>query len=394
MKNGKVLTLFGNIFATLVLVSLLFLSAACAAPTPTTTPSASPAKTSVAPVPAATTAAPATTVAKPQPTTAPADGQVWNIRYTAVGAGASAFGSAKVAWAKKIEAATNGRVKITTYQDAILSPNEATWSAVTTGVAQIGEAMTGFFPNQFPLTEVGTLPFASSTGENNCRVMMQLYNEFPEIQAEYKEVKLLDLISTESNVLVTTRKPVRTMEDMKGLKIKAVGGATEMVKALGGVPVSIAMPDSYLGLQKGVIDGMLCTWEAIQGYRFYEVTKYVTDVPTGGTVFWTVMNLKLWNELPPDIQKQILSVSGETQTAIYGKMFDQMKETTLSEMKQKNTGWPTELITLSPQELQRWIDVGGKPIWSDWWVKKYATKGPTQKILDRCLALHAELQKK
>lgn len=128
------------------------------------------------------------------------------------------------------------------------------------------------------------------SGKINGLVDWQLYQEFPAIQAEYKGVKLLGLFATEAYPLATN-KPVRTLKDLKGLKLRAAGGPpADMTKALGAVPVTIPMPDTYLALQKGVIDGYWYSHESVLGFRTYEVTKYVTDFPTCAVAWWLIMN--------------------------------------------------------------------------------------------------------
>ena len=70
------------------------------------------------------------------------------------------------------------------------------------------------------------------------------------------------------------------MDDVKGMKIRIPGGPpTEMAKALGMVPTPIPMPDMYQALDKGVVDGMGVPWEAVQGFRLYEVANNYTMVP-------------------------------------------------------------------------------------------------------------------
>ena len=79
---------------------------------------------------------------------------------------------------------------------------------------------------------------------------------FRRIQDEFKDVKVLLFYTSEPYTLITRNKPVKSIEDIKGMKIRMTGGPpTDMMKLLGGVPMLIPMPDSYISLQKGVIDG-------------------------------------------------------------------------------------------------------------------------------------------
>ena len=84
---------------------------------------------------------------------------------------------------------------------------------------------------------------------------------------------------------------MKTLDDMKGLKLRVLGGPpTEMAKALGAVPTLIPMPDMYQALDKGVVDGAAVPWEAMHGFRLYEVAKNFTMVPFYAAYFSVCAN--------------------------------------------------------------------------------------------------------
>ena len=182
-------------------------------------------------------------------------------------------------WAKKVEEASKGRVKIDIFHSQTLAKGPDIWNAVKTGVADMGWCFHGYWPDMTPLSDVISLPsLPIKSSEKASEVLWKLYEKFPEIQREYKDVHVLTLWASSPYFLITTKKQVKTMEDIKGLKIRVVGGPpTEQMKALGAVPLLIPMPDNYQALDKGVIDGMGAPWEAIHGFRLYEVVKYYTD---------------------------------------------------------------------------------------------------------------------
>ncbi len=153
------------------------------------------------------------------------------------------------------------------------------------------------------------------------------------------------------------------MEDFKGMKIRMTGGmAIDMMKLLGGVPVTVPMPDCYENLQKGVIDGMAAPGEAIAGFRLYEVVKYYTMVPTTCVSQQLIMNKKTWNSFPPDIQEAIMSVSGENGSIRFGGGCFDRAWTILPGMVKKAG---KVMITYTPpeEEINRWIEKAGKPLW-------------------------------
>ncbi|MCJ7783062.1 MAG: TRAP transporter substrate-binding protein, partial [Desulfobacterales bacterium] len=215
-------------------------------------------------------------------------------------------------WVKKVEEATKGKVKIDVYYSQTLAKAPDIWNAVKTGVADMGWCFHGYWPDMTPLADVITLPsLPIKTAEKGSEALWKLYERYPTLQNHFKDVHVLMLWTSHPYILITTKKQVKTMEDIKGLKIRVTGGPpTEQMKALGAVPVLMPMPDTYLALDKGVIDGMGAPWEPILAHRLYEVAKYYTIVPLSAVYFSMPINKQKWESLPKDVQDGITSVSG------------------------------------------------------------------------------------
>jgi TRAP-type C4-dicarboxylate transport system substrate-binding protein len=295
-------------------------------------------------------------------------------------------------WLKKVEAATNGQVKIQAFHGQTLAKGKDMWSAVKSGITDIGWCFHGYWPGMTPLADVISLPaLPFSSAEQGSAALWRIYEKFPQIRKEFEDVKVLLFYTSEPYSLITRDKPVKRLEDIKGMKIRMTGGPpTDMMKELGGVPMLIPMPDNYISLQKGVIDGMGAPWEAINVWRFYEVVNYYTEVPFPSVYFSIAMNKNQWNRLPKDVQKAIMSVGGLEGSKFWGRnFFDAMKAQTLEMLKTMGHG--DNIYTLSPQERQRWVDVGGKPVWAKW-VKSMNAKGhkDAQAILDATLSILSE----
>lgn len=123
-------------------------------------------------------------------------------------------------------------------------------------------------------------------------------------------------------ILITMKKRVKTLEDIKGLKIRVRGGPpAEQMRTFGAVPVLMPMPDTYLGLDKGVIDGMRPPWEPILAHRLYEVVKYYTIVPLSAVYFSIPTHKRRWESLPKEVQDGIASVSSLYGTRFWGRNF-------------------------------------------------------------------------
>jgi TRAP-type C4-dicarboxylate transport system substrate-binding protein len=293
-------------------------------------------------------------------------------------------------WVDQVEKATNGQVKIQVFAGQTLTKGKDTWEALKNGIADIGWCFHGYWPGLTPLADGISLPaLPFTTAEKGSETFWKLYEKFPSLQKEFSDNKVLLLFTSDPYILITRNKQVKTIEDIKGMKIRSAGGPpTDQLKALNGVPMMIPMPDNYISLQKGVIDGMGAPWEAIETFRLYEVVEYYTDTPFSAVYFSISMNKNKWNSLPKDVQEGITSVSGLKGSVFWGKTwFDDAKEAVYK--KAKSAGYPINTYNLPKEERARWIAQSGKPLWQEW-VKKMESEGRTdaQAILDAILAMN------
>ncbi len=295
-------------------------------------------------------------------------------------------------WARQVEEATNGQVKIQVFYSQTLTKGKDAWGATKSGISDISWCFHGYWPGMTPLADVVSLPaLPFKTAEKGSEVFWKLYEKFPAMRKEFSDNKVLLVFTSNPYILITTKKPVKVLEDVKGMKIRMSGGPpTDMMKALGGTPMLIPMPDNYISMQKGVIDGMGAPWEAIHGFRLYEVVNYYTATPFPAVYFTISMNQRKWNSLSKEIQGAIMRVSGLEGSKFWGRNhFDTAKEGVME--KVKSEGKRIEVIELSDQERERWLDAAGKPIWEQW-VRTMEAKGHAnaREILDAAIALSKE----
>jgi len=292
-------------------------------------------------------------------------------------------------WVKRVEEATKNRVKIDIFPGQTLARGVDTHHAVITGVADMGWCWHGYWPDMTPLSDVITLPaLPSKSAEEGSEVLWRLYERFPAIQREFKDVHVLQLWTGDPRFLITTKKQVKTMEDIKGMKIRTPGGPpTEQIKALGAAPVLIPMPETYQALDKGVIDGLDISWEGTYSFRLYEVGRYFTMAPLTTTYFSMVMNRQKWDSLPKDIQEAITRASGLEAAKFWGRNFFDTVESAVMEDAKKG-GYVLVKYSLPTEERERWRRISGEPIWKEW-VKKMESKGrpEAQQVLNAALEM-------
>ncbi len=305
-------------------------------------------------------------------------------------------------WSESIEKATNGRVKITIYPAETLNKAKEAVTAVQSGLTDITWVLTSFFPGRFPLSEVDTLPFLTlpattvdgrnlSTGAINSRIIQELFDQFPEMQAEWKGMKVLIQHTSAPSQIWTNKKPVRKVSDIKGLKIRAWSSPdVELWKSLGAAPLLMPMPEIYEAAQKGVIDAANVDFGAVLSFRFYEIFKYETELNVSIGRYALVMNEAKWNSLPSDIQKAIMSVSGVAGAEFAGNGMalgmPGVDAVDAVKAKSKEAGKTLEYLVLDPGEFDQFKQAS-RPIYDNW-VAEMAAKGlPGQKVLDALRAL-------
>ena len=255
---------------------------------------------------------------------------------------------AGVSWAKEIEKRTNGKVKITVFPGGTLTKANQCYDGVVNGISDIGMSCFAYTRGRFPVMEVVDLPF----GYPNGQVATHVANEFAKtIQPkELDDVKVL-YIHAHGPGLLHTKKAVRTLEDLKGMKIRSTGLSAKVVEALGGVPVAMPQGATYESLQKGVVEGTFGPIEVLKGWKQGEVIKYTTECDGIGytTAMFVVMNLKKWNSLPKNIQKIFEDVSNEW-VDVHGKVWDLND----SEGRKYTLSLGNKIIPLSKEENLRW----------------------------------------
>lgn len=206
-------------------------------------------------------------------------------------------------WIEKIEKETNGRVKIKPFWGGTLVGSRDAIDEMVQGVADIGFVSPGYAKSGYNFTRSCFVFFYGANQEVGRRVFKDMLTKFPEIEAEYKGLKVLSWSSGTDYQLIS-RKPVRQMSDMKGMRIKTIADLTSVLAKLGVEGMNMPTPEIYMNLQKGVADGTLSPYEAFKSLKLGEVAKYATQMDiyrphSGGKV----MNLGVWNKLPKDIQK-------------------------------------------------------------------------------------------
>ena len=279
----------------------------------------------------------------------------------------------------EIKKRTNGQVEITYYPGGTLLNPIKMYDGVVTGIADMGLSHIQYTRGRFPVMEVFDLPLGFPSGWVATQAATDFYNKYK--PSEWNDVNVFYVTPTGPAVLETASKPVKTLEDLKGIKIRATGQMTEIIKALGGVPIPLEMTDVYDALRRGVIEGVTVDLSTLKHWKFAEVTKHVTADWQLGTVitFYWVMNKSKWNALTPDIQKTFTTVASEAkdkQAALWNQMDIEARDLF------KSGGG--QVIPLSDSEAARWVKAVEPIIGA--YKKNMASKGYKESEVDGWLS--------
>jgi TRAP-type C4-dicarboxylate transport system substrate-binding protein len=204
-----------------------------------------------------------------------------------------------------------GKVEITQYTGGTLLTAPKIAAGVATGIADIGFSHCSYSRGRFPVMEIMELPLGFPSAWIAGHVSNDFYDKFK--PKEWDGYHPLMFSTSPVNVLQTLSKPVRTLEELRGMKLRGAGRIGDTVKALGGIPMPIEMVDLYEALRRGVVEGNLGPLEQLKGFKIGELEKYVTASWHVGSVFsfYLVMNKNKWNSLPPDVQRTITEYDNE-----------------------------------------------------------------------------------
>jgi TRAP-type C4-dicarboxylate transport system substrate-binding protein len=271
---------------------------------------------------------------------------------------------------------TGGRVQVEVAYGSVMGPPPKHYDLAVTGEADISHVGIPYTPGRFPMAEVLELPLARAPESTYTKAYWELYKR-GYFDNDFKDVKVLYLAAVGPYDYHMAVKPVRTFEDMKGLKIRASGkGLADIVSALGSVPVGMPAPEIYVSLEKGVIDGAAVTFSFMNAFRTESVTKYVTRVGSGAMGMAWVMNKATYEKLPADIRKTIDEL-GDKYNVKAGESYDYFTDVGANLFRGVNG----QIFELSAADMQK-VDAAMAPIWQKWIADGEAKGLPRKKMVD------------
>lgn len=259
-------------------------------------------------------------------------------------------GKASESWIKEIEKRTNGKVKFTYYPGNTLLNMPKMFDGVIQGISDVGESIFAFHKGAFPGMNALELPLGYPSATAATKLINDFLNELKPKDIGLQKCKFLYL-HAHGPVALHSKKPINTMEDLRGMKVRCSGASAPVLKALGAVPVAMPQPEAYEALAKGVVDANMTPYETLKFFNQAEVTDYSTDMRhISYTVgFWIAMNLDKWNSLPDDVKKVFEEVSKEW-IPVRGEVWDSVDK----ESFDFSVAEGHKMIQLSDDEKAKW----------------------------------------
>ncbi len=248
----------------------------------------------------------------------------------------------------ELERRSNGRITTTLYAGGALGKGPEHFDIVRNGMSDMGYFTATWTPGRFPLTDVLSLAAWVDGKDVAVDIGNKVYKGA--LEEEFKDVKVIELNGC-IQAFLWTRKPVHSLADLKGMKIRAPGGMqTQYIKALGAEPVFMPLGDVYLSLETGAIDGLVTCPPLVLAFKLYEVAKYGVVATFGCVSEGVVMNKKVWEKTPDDLKVMIEEVCGNPFRTT-GGLNQAVYKTMIQEIEAKGV----KLYNLPPAQEKKWF---------------------------------------
>ncbi|MCW5770093.1 MAG: TRAP transporter substrate-binding protein [Rhodospirillaceae bacterium] len=282
-----------------------------------------------------------------------------------------AFGPVHVygPWAKAVSDASEGTLQVEVFAGGALGKPVAQLQIVQDRVADLALIIPSFTPGRFAGNEIGELPFLWSDPVVGSIAIQRLVEKG---LLKYPGVEVLGANITGPYQLHTS-KPVKTLADMRGLKIRAAGPIFgNIVRALGAVPVGIPTPAVAENISRKVLDGAMNDWTLIEAFRILDVTPHHFEFPLGGVIAILGMNKEVYASLPPKAKAAIDKHRGVYFSKLWGRV---IKEETARVVAKVKKDPKHDIVVPGAAEYKKW-EAALKPVIDAW-----AGKSPENKHL-------------
>jgi TRAP-type C4-dicarboxylate transport system substrate-binding protein len=223
-------------------------------------------------------------------------------------------------WAQNVEKRTNGRVKFefTSLPELGLGGAE-TIRVIKTGVVDVAEVYGGYVAGELPMLEILEIPGIFPDPETAKKAILAWKPHEAKILEERANAVLLAM-AVYPDQAIYSKRPVRKLEDFKGLKTRVHSVAlASLIAGLEGEPLTVAFAEVYTALERGTLDAGISGTKPGFGLRWYEVSKYLVGPISMRPHVALAINKNVWKRLPQDLQAVLKE---EAEAVVEGKAFE------------------------------------------------------------------------
>jgi TRAP-type C4-dicarboxylate transport system substrate-binding protein len=253
-------------------------------------------------------------------------------------------------WTREVAKLSNNQLTIRLFPAMQLGGRPPDlYRQVVQGISDITFTLPGYTSSDFPMMALTELPGIAKSADDGTRKLWSRFDKF--LTRDFKNTKVLMLWNSDTASLMSRSKPIRTLEDLKGMKIRTPSAAqSAQLTALGAIPVDMPANQIYNNLDRGVIDASMIPMSAALDFKLIEVAKYFTvEAPLGRSPFLVAMNRARYEKLPANLKKVIDDTTGLKLSLKGAETYDKKNDQALAAAKKTR-----ELVELSPQEQKRW----------------------------------------
>jgi TRAP-type C4-dicarboxylate transport system substrate-binding protein len=256
-----------------------------------------------------------------------------------------------IPWAQDVAKRSDNQLTIKLYPAMQLGgrPPELYRQAVQ-GIADIIFSLPGYTSADFPMMALTELPGTATSADDGTKKLWAHFDQF--LARDFPGTKVLMLWNSDSASLMSKAKPIKTLDDMKGMKIRTPSAAqSAQLDTLGATPIDMPVTQIYNNLDRGVIDATMIPMSAALDFKLIEVAKFYTiDAPLGRSPFMVVMNKAKYDGLAPNLKKVIDDTTGLPLSLKGAAAYDKKNHEAIEAAKKTR-----EVIPLSSEEHKRWV---------------------------------------
>ena len=284
-------------------------------------------------------------------------------------------------FAEEVAEATDGTVEVDIVPGGALGPPDGTYENVVAGGQELGWSLQGYTAGRFPITQIVEAPFVFESGVQATEALWDLYEEYPEFQEEYGDVKVIAIWTHDVGDIWLSDQQVETMEDLQGQTLRAPGPMQfDLLERLGVAPEFMPAPELYDAIDRGVLDGLMIANSGLDSYNLFELLNYGVLCNCYVATQFFVMNQGAWDSLSPQQQDAIDELAGRTVSLWAAEDYDEHYDASIEQIEE--AGIEQFVLDDNPDEFERWQEVGDEVL-DDWISEREAEGVPAQEMVER-----------